>query len=419
MYLLLHFYCKAYHSENATANTIEKNDFKANSCNNTGIHLINATPIIVENTITQDAGDAIRCEEGSNPQIKNNNIFNNEGFGLNNLDETITIDAQGNYWGDNTGPGGEGPGDGEEISGQIDYEGWLEKPNVVLVTFENDTLFIPEGVPKTIPLHFQNWLIPDDILDVTITDSLGWLEDPSELTIELIEDEEADTIFTVSPPLEAEDMRTNIIKIDVRSQTDPSITYLDTILAVAYRQLAHTIIVKPDSLVLEAGDRVLFSVTCYDQFGRPLETDIEWSVSGGTIDTAGVFIAGEELGDVTITATNPETGIFGMTVVQIIPSAGIQANNQNLMPLDFFLSQNYPNPFNPQTTISYGVKDQCHVDLIVYDIRGREVIKLVDETKQPGYHQTTFNAGHLASGLYLYRIQMKDFVKVKKMVLLE
>ena len=86
---------------------------------------------------------------------------------------------------------------------------------------------------------------------------------------------------------------------------------------------------------------------------------------------------------------------------------------------DFFLSQNYPNPFNPQTTISYTVKDQCHVSLIVYDIRGREVMRLVDETKIPGYYQTTFDAGRLASGMYLYRIQMKDFVKVKKMVLLE
>ena len=411
--------CKAYRSENSTSNIIEKNSFKANSCNNTGIHLINATPLIVGNTITQDAGDAIRCEAGANPIIVNNNILNNEGFGLTNLDASVTIGAQGNYWGDNTGPGGVGPGSGEEISGQVDFSGWLEKPVVVLVTHEIDTLFIPAGVTVTIPLHFQNWLFPDDILDVTITDSLGWLEDPSELTIELIEDEETDTLFTVSPPLEAEDMRENIIKIDVRSQTDPGITYLDTILTVAYRQLAHNITIRPDSLVIEVGDQVRFSAECYDQLGRSMETKIEWNASGGTIDTSGVFTAGNEQDDVIITASSPESGAYGVALVQVVPFAGMNPIRQNRLPLDFFLSQNYPNPFNPQTTILYGVKEPCHVELIVYDIRGREVIKLVNENQSPGYYTTTFGAARLASGLYLYRIQMKDFVKVKKMVLLE
>jgi len=89
------------------------------------------------------------------------------------------------------------------------------------------------------------------------------------------------------------------------------------------------------------------------------------------------------------------------------------------IPEAFTLSQNHPNPFNPVTTIRFGVKEQCRVLLKVYDIRGREVITLIDEIRAPGFYQANFDARELPTGLYFYRIQMKDFYDVKKMVLLE
>ncbi|MBN1547725.1 MAG: T9SS type A sorting domain-containing protein, partial [Syntrophaceae bacterium] len=71
------------------------------------------------------------------------------------------------------------------------------------------------------------------------------------------------------------------------------------------------------------------------------------------------------------------------------------------------------------TTISFSVKEKCTVQLKIFDITGREVATLVNAEVNAGYHSVVFRAPTLATGVYLYRIQMKDFTDVKKMLLLE
>jgi len=88
------------------------------------------------------------------------------------------------------------------------------------------------------------------------------------------------------------------------------------------------------------------------------------------------------------------------------------------MPTEFELAQNYPNPFNPSTTIRYGIKEKSSVELILYDILGRQVVVLVNEEQDAGYYKIDFNAARLASGIYFYRLQAGSFVETKKMVLL-
>jgi photosystem II stability/assembly factor-like uncharacterized protein len=92
-------------------------------------------------------------------------------------------------------------------------------------------------------------------------------------------------------------------------------------------------------------------------------------------------------------------------------------------PTKFQLSQNYPNPFNPKTLINYSVgsngNSPVNVKLVVYDITGREVTTLVNETKQPGNYKVTFDGSSYASGVYIYRIEAGSFVEVKKMVLVK
>jgi len=80
----------------------------------------------------------------------------------------------------------------------------------------------------------------------------------------------------------------------------------------------------------------------------------------------------------------------------------------------FTLDQNYPNPFNPSTTISYGLPEGVNVSLKVYDVVGEEVLTLVDEHVQAGYHQVTFDATSLASGIYFYKLTAGPFSAVKK-----
>ena len=83
------------------------------------------------------------------------------------------------------------------------------------------------------------------------------------------------------------------------------------------------------------------------------------------------------------------------------------------------LKQNYPNPFNPVTVIEYTVKEEGNVELVIYDVLGKMIEKLVDERKTKGNYSTEFDASNISSGIYFYCLQVNDFVSTKKMLLLK
>jgi len=83
------------------------------------------------------------------------------------------------------------------------------------------------------------------------------------------------------------------------------------------------------------------------------------------------------------------------------------------------LRQNHPNPFNPATTIQYDVKDKGFVSLAVYDLLGREVASLVNESKDEGRYSISFDASNLPSGVYIYTLRVNNFTASKKMVVIK
>lgn len=87
--------------------------------------------------------------------------------------------------------------------------------------------------------------------------------------------------------------------------------------------------------------------------------------------------------------------------------------------ITYSLSQNYPNPFNPSTKINYSIAKPGNVKIEVFDILGNRIKTLVDEFKQVGNYTVNFNAQNLSSGIYIYRIQANDYVKIMKMNLLK
>jgi hypothetical protein len=88
-------------------------------------------------------------------------------------------------------------------------------------------------------------------------------------------------------------------------------------------------------------------------------------------------------------------------------------------PSSFSLSQNYPNPFNPTTKIKFDIAKSGDVNIIVYDVKGREVQTLVKERLQPGTYETSFDGSKLNSGVYFYKLITNGYTETKKMLLVK
>jgi hypothetical protein len=107
------------------------------------------------------------------------------------------------------------------------------------------------------------------------------------------------------------------------------------------------------------------------------------------------------------------------------PAVGVEQEVlPGVMPEAFRLSQNYPNPFNPQTRIVYQLPRVEQVRLVVYNVRGQAVCRLVDEEQGAGEHEVVWNgvdeAGRpVASGIYFYQLVAGPFAETRKMLLLK
>jgi len=96
----------------------------------------------------------------------------------------------------------------------------------------------------------------------------------------------------------------------------------------------------------------------------------------------------------------------------------------NTLPDEFALYDNYPNPFNPRTNINYDVPEATDVTLDVYNLMGQRVRTLVSRHHEPGRYRVSWDATNdfgspIASGMYIFKIHAKDFVSIKKMLLMK
>ncbi len=91
----------------------------------------------------------------------------------------------------------------------------------------------------------------------------------------------------------------------------------------------------------------------------------------------------------------------------------------NIKPVAFELQQNYPNPFNPSTMIRFGLPENARVRLTIYNQIGEQVAELVNGQMEAGYHQVTWNAANMSSGVYFYEIRADKFRAVKKLIFMK
>ena len=161
------------------------------------------------------------------------------------------------------------------------------------------------------------------------------------------------------------------------------------------------------------------------------EVTMAWTVDGQSTPEA-IMLVDPNSG--TVTDMAEITGITFRTLAsrhRLLLIAGDRddvereiAQELALLPLSFALRQNYPNPFNPATTITYELPLTGQVDITVYDLMGREIVKLTHGVVEAGYHQTVWNGRDgsgrsVPSGVYFLRLLTPAYSKSIKMVVLK
>ena len=143
--------------------------------------------------------------------------------------------------------------------------------------------------------------------------------------------------------------------------------------------------------------------------------------SGGAITSDGANTLRSTVGQ-------PAIGTVGNTTVQhgagfwygtVGLVTSVEAVREESLPESFRLDQNYPNPFNPVTTIRFAVPKRTHVSLLLFDVMGRRVLTLVDETFAPGEYKVQLDAGKLGTGVYFYRMRASGFTQTRKLTVLK
>jgi len=92
---------------------------------------------------------------------------------------------------------------------------------------------------------------------------------------------------------------------------------------------------------------------------------------------------------------------------------------EGIIPDNYSISSIYPNPFNPVTNITYGLPEHVNVQIVVYDLSGKQVETLINQFQTPGYHSVNWDADNLPSGVYLIKMDSGEFTQTQKVVLVK
>jgi len=216
--------------------------------------------------------------------------------------------------------------------------------------------------------------------------------------------------------------------------------YLDNIVPISVFEM--TLMDMPDGII----------VTSVDPLGRFVSSDGEFLEQSGENEDGNCFIFGYVpdpnnsipagsgpifqltvqrkntfggqlgmfFGDVTARDENTDEVTVAGTGYAML-SVALELTDTFIMPDRYKLHQNYPNPFNPTTVIQYDVPELSKVSLTIYDLSGREINQLVNDTQSPGlktivWDGKDFTGNRMGAGVYIYQLKSGNFVESKKMI---
>jgi hypothetical protein len=145
----------------------------------------------------------------------------------------------------------------------------------------------------------------------------------------------------------------------------------------------------------------------------PSDGHYDWVVPGDLAPGADYKVRITSVEDVTL--KDHSDGFF-----TLVPTGGpVAGKSGEALPTVYVLEGSYPNPFNPVTVLRYGLPSASVVCLVVYDVLGREVVRLVDAAQPAGWHEVIFDGSLLPSGVYLYRLEAGTFTQSRTMLLVK
>jgi len=102
-------------------------------------------------------------------------------------------------------------------------------------------------------------------------------------------------------------------------------------------------------------------------------------------------------------------------------SVALEISDSFTIPNQYKLYQNYPNPFNPTTVIQYDVPELSQTTLTIFDLSGRQINQLINDTQSPGlktiiWDGKDFLGNRAGAGIYIYQLKSGNFIESKKMI---
>jgi len=387
------------------------------------------TVIVVEdNFIAQNEGGFSLYSTTDSSRVTGNTFFRNLN-GSYYSGAIQYLNAEGNFWGDESGPrdledtdglGLTNDGRGDHVSEQIDWEPFLTGPAYLSEARPDITEVTPPQSPRAgggAAVLKGRQILPG----ATVVIGTDTLETYDYVSSDLL-------AFTIPP---GPGGPVHVIVYNANGKADT--------LFKGFKYDNNSPF--PFNLVSPATDAKIASAPKFvwtrsiDPDGDPVEYILEYAPSstfegsvrlGATPDTSIYLSAGALTPNTTyswrVIASDQREGIVSSPVSTFQTDVVLSTGKEQALPTTYAVQQNYPNPFNPETTIRFQVPEATRVSLKVFDLLGREVATLINDEKEAGFHSVVWNGrnsrGHqVASGVYFFRIEAGSFVETRRMLL--